>query len=75
MGSAGCKTSHKDVEIGRDWIIFALIFVMDFNSFFREHTDAGDIVFVALVKHVKINWSGKFFQLCLVRFLAKFPPH
>ena len=75
MGPAVGEVSNENVEVGWDLVVLKLMFVVDFDTLLDEDRRVADIKFVAVMKFVKLDGIVKFFDLGLVRFLTKFPPH
>ena len=75
MGPAVGEVSNENVEVGWDLVVLKLMFVVDFDTLLDEDRRVADIIFVAVMKFVKLDGIVKFFDLGLVRFLTKFPPH
>ena len=72
---AGCEAGNEDVEVGRDWVVLKLVFSMNLDPLFCEHGHVPNIIFIAVMKCVKLDGIVKLFHLCLVGFLPELSPH
>ena len=71
----GRKASNENVQVGRHGVILKLMFVVDLHSLLGQNALVADIVFVAVMKLMKLNRIVKFFDLGLVGFLPELSPH
>ena len=71
----GRETGNENTKIGRDWIVFLLMLVVDLYALFGQHRHVTDVILISVVKLTELDRVIQFFHLGFVGFLPEFTPH